>query len=403
MHIPSERVYREMRSEEASLWIVPANGGAEIAFLVKAPTSSIKALFAGCPMEFLLGKKGSYLCHGVRIHDSPDAPLLISGAVRVREEMLAIQRLAKDRQSALFLFNEMDVCLGWTNLEFIEKDAEAIYTLVGSFESLQVGSFDRDFAHALDCFCYSTDTTQSYPDAALVPLASIRLNLEPWRANRNHFIGLRESHVIEIDDLNEGDILERAIWASLESVFPLTLYKSPLVQIGEKKRELTDVLSFHKYGNFLIESKDLSILGSGFERSQARRISGVQKQVTKAIKQLVGACKAISRGEKIFDQNGIELAVVRDQPSHCIVLITELEHSGDWSEITRDLMTSMEATGAFFHVIDLREFIALLKGSLGGAELLDYNLMERCKRFVEVRDVHIRSQFAPNKQNQADA
>ena len=33
MHIPSKRVYNEMRSEEFSLWCVPANGGDEIAFL----------------------------------------------------------------------------------------------------------------------------------------------------------------------------------------------------------------------------------------------------------------------------------------------------------------------------------------------------------------------------------
>lgn len=397
MHIPSERIYREMRSEDVCLWIVPANGGEELAFLLKAPTSAIKALVAGCSLEFLLGKKGNHLCHGVRVLDSPDAPLLISGAVRIDEEIFAIERLLRDRKAPIFLFNEMDVCLAWTNLEIEEKNASSMFALVGSFLLLHTGPFDAAFSHALDCFCYSADSTQQYSDATAIPLVCTHLILEAWRINRNYFIGIRESHPIEIDDLNEGEILERAVWASLESVFPLTLYKSPSVQIGDKRRELTDVLSFYEYGSFLIESKDLSILRSGYERNQAKRISGVQKQITKAIKQLVGACKAINRRENVFDQNGNNLELVRDKPAHCIVLITELEHSGDWSYITNELIASMIDTGAFFHVMDLRELIILLKGSSGRADLLDYNLMERCKRFVQVRSVHVRTQIAPNK------
>lgn len=397
MHIPSERVYQEMQSEAASLWVVPANAGAEIAFLVKAPTSAIKALIAGCSLDFLLGKIGDCLCHGVRIKDSPDAPLLISGAVRIEEEHLAIDRLIQDKRAALFLFNEMDVCLAWTNLKFNDLEAEAAANLIGDHKSLYEGPFDKSCSHALDCFCFSTDVTQRYPNASMVPLVTIRFILEPWRTNANHFVGVRESHVVNMGDLEEGEIAERAIWASLESVFPLTLYKSPQVEIGKKARELTDVLSFHEYGCFLIESKDFSVLRSGYQRSQDRRISGVQKQARKAIRQLVGASKAISRGERILDQVGGEIEVVRDKPAHCIVLITELEHSGDWSGVEKDLIAAMQETGAFFHVVDLRELITLLKGSSGDAALLDYNLMERCKRFVEVKSVHIRSQVTPDK------
>jgi hypothetical protein len=46
-------------------------------------------------------------------------------------------------------------------------------------------------------------------------------------------------------------------------------------------------------------------------------------------------------------------------------------HWGDWSEIAVQLFEAMLRTGAFFHLIDLREFIALLKGSSGKAELFD--------------------------------
>lgn len=396
MHIPSERVYSEMRSEAASLWIVPANDGDEIAILIKAPSSSIKALIAGCELELVLGKINEYLCNGVRIHDMPDAPILISGAQRNIEEHRALFRLLKDLTAPVFLFNEMDVCLAWTNLTITASDATRIKKNIGDISTIYVGDFTSDCSHALDSFCYSTDQTQTYPDATLIPLEFIEVGLEPWRINNNSFIGIRESHSVVIDDKNEGEIFERAIWASLESVFPFNIHKSPQVRIGNKVRELTDVLAFHQYGSILIESKDLSVLQAGFERDQRRRTNGVKKQISKAIKQLVGACNALKNGNEVIDSKGDIVNLVRDQPYHCIILITEMMHWGEWKEIEQELMEAMKSTGAFFNLVDLREFITLLKGSSGRAESLDYNLMERCKSFVNCGSVHLRSQIAPN-------
>ena len=74
-------------------------------------------------------------------------------------------------------------------------------------------------------------------------------------------------------------MFERAIWASLTSVFPQTFYKSPQVQDGKQRLELTDVLSFYEYGSFLIEAKDLSVLDAGYHRDQLRRTASVQKQI----------------------------------------------------------------------------------------------------------------------------
>lgn len=59
MHIPSERVYNKMRAEAASIWYVPANDSKETAFIIKAPTPTLKALIAGCPIQLLFGKKAT--------------------------------------------------------------------------------------------------------------------------------------------------------------------------------------------------------------------------------------------------------------------------------------------------------------------------------------------------------
>lgn len=397
MHIPSERVYEEMRSESASLWIVPANGGDKLAVLIKAPSSSIKALVTGCAVELMFGKFDNLICNGVRIHDMPDAPILISGVQRDIEEHQALICLLEEKTAPIFLFNEMDVCLAWTNLVINEGDAQNTLNFLGESSGFYIGGFDKKCFCALDSFCYSTDPTQAYPNASLIPLNIIKPFFEPWRVNNNIFIGIHERHSITINDTNEGEVFERAIWASLESVFPLNIYKSPQVEIGEKTRELTDVLVFHECGYMLIESKDLSVLQAGYERDQQRRTNGVQKQILKAIKQLVGAGNAVNRGNKILDSSGNLLDIICDKPSHCIILITEMMHCGDWNEVEQEIMKAMQSTGSFFNLLDLREFITLLKGSLGQAELLDYNLRERCKSFVENGSVHIRTQIAPNR------
>ncbi|HEY9274615.1 hypothetical protein [Achromobacter sp.] len=384
-----------MRAEEVSLWVVPANGGEELAFLIKAPTSAIKALLAGCRLDLLFGRHGTYLCAGARIHDMPDAPMLISSVQREQEEHGALKRLLREQKTPVFLFNEMDACLAWTNMEISESDASEVAKIVNDEPALYVGPFTKDCSHALDCFCYSNDPSQRYPGATKIPLIDIQSMLEAWRVNHVSYMGVRTHQTITIDDLNEGEMFERAVWASLESVFPLTLHKSPQVQIGEKVRELTDVLSFYQYGSFLIEAKDLSVLQAGYGRSQDRRTNGVQKQVRKAIAQLVGAAKALLRGDRIMDEGAKELDVVRDQRPHCIVLISELMHTGDWSDVENQLRKATLTTQAFFHLIDLREFITLLKGSSGKAELLDFNLMQRAKIFAETGSVHIRSRVGP--------
>lgn len=392
VHIPNERIYDEMRSEESSLWYVPANGGDELAFLIKAPTSCIKALIAGCPLELYYGIKENFLCIGAKIMDMPDSPVFIYGLQRNEEEHRALLRALTARRFPLFLFNEMDINLAWTNVELTEKGAFSILDFLGEKLQFYVGPFTNDASYALDCFGHSVVSTQLYPNAHAISTCEITTSLEKWRTIPNSFVGVRYYHTITIDEKNEGEVFERAIWASLESVFPLTLYKSPQVKIGEKTRELTDIFSFYTYGSFLIEAKDLSILNAGYHRDQVRRTAGVQKQVKKAITQLVGASKAFVRGEVIFDTDGVELEVNREQPPHCIVLITELMHYGNWAAIEIQLMEAMKETGAFFHLLDLRELIALLKGSSGKAELLDYNLIQRLKIFIEKQSIFIRSQ-----------
>lgn len=385
-----------MTSEPASIWYVPADNGTETALLIKVPTPSIKALIAGCSVKLLFGKSGLHLCTGAIITDVPDAPLVLSGVQRNLEEHLALLRILQNCSTPIFLYNEMDICVAWANATLSPLEATKTIAFIGDPSELYVGPFTETTSHTLDCFCLSYNPAASYPNASTIPVEEIKLSVDSWNIITSFFYGENNYEPLRINNPKEGPSLEVTIWSSLSSVFPTSLFKNPKIMHNETSREFTDIFAFHPYGSFLIEAKDLSVFSAGIQRTQSRRISGIQKQVKKAIGQLVGAYKDFIDGKKIISADNAEISVDRSHPPHCIVLITELPLAGEWAEIVEKLYNAMRETGAFFHLLDLQELLMLLKGSSGNSILFDYNLMQRAKLFLETKSVFIRSQPCSN-------
>lgn len=395
MHIPSARVHREMLSEETGTWVVPAIGNGDTAILIKAPSSTLKALVSGAKLEFVFGVKDGYLCCGTRIFDVPDAPVLLCSVQRHLEEHEALTRVAKSGKTPVFLYNELDVCVAWSGGIIESEEMVAFQKFTSDPARFYSGPITPDLNTILDKFEPVLEFGSNLDNT--FELLSVSLAHGPWTANIISFAGTRHHQTVILTDANEGGVLEKTTWASLESVFPLSLYHSPQVHIGNKSRELTDVLAFYEYGTFFFESKDLSVIQAGIERGRERRLKGTQKQAHYAIEQLVGASKAAKRGEVVTDSDNEVINLVLDKPIHCIALLTELMHEGDWSNIEKALINAMIETGDFFHLFDLREFITLLKASNGEPHLFDYNLIKRCERFVESRSVHMRSRMGQKK------
>lgn len=390
MNIPIEKVYNQMRAEIASLWYLPANDGKETAFIIKAPTPTIKAVILGCNLKLIFGKEDSYLCNGVIIEDVPGSPVIISGVQVEAEEHQALLKSILQRKFPIFLFNEMDICVASAVIQLQIEDCEKILSFIKSEDELHTGSFDSLASAVLDCFEYTLDKILAYPNTHEIDIVEVIPNIGEWKTHEVYFLNQELVLKTDIAEKDEGENFEKTIWGSLESVFPTTLYKSPKVKIGEKVRELTDIYAHYEFGSFLIECKDLSVIQAGYGRNMDKRIAGVQKQIKKALKQLVGATNAFKRGELIFDNNNNEIISDRTQPPHCIVLITELMPNEDWDEITTLLINAVQQTGAFFHILDFRELITLLKQSFGDSRLIDYNLMKRCKLCLEKKSILIR-------------
>lgn len=379
-----------MRSTDASVWFVPANDGEDFSLLIKLPMAQIKAIIRGCSASVVLKVADSALFVGIRVFDIPGHPLITVKIQRQLEEHQALSRFVETGTAPVFLFNELDFSAASSTATMAFSDRERVLSAIENPSEFYIGERMNSHDFVLD----QMEQSMSFeaPNEVEFPLA-----FGKWESLEANFLGVEESHLLRVDSRDEGELLERMVWASLESVFPLNLYKSPQVRIGSKTRELTDVLTSYEYGSFLFEAKALSEYSTSPDRSLERRVSSVQSHIKKALDQLVGAGKALDRGDEVFDSKGNLIQIERKNPPHAIVLVSELIEAGDWSETVEHLMNALSASRMYVHILDLRELLTLLKIGRGQPELLDYNLMERCKKFVKYRNIFLRSKAASNK------
>ncbi len=359
---------------------------------IKTITPSIKALITGCPLKLVFGKKDDYLCVGVRIIDIPDSPLFISKVQYKSEEHNALIKILKEGMFQISLINEMDKLVAWGEIKISKEKAIEVLDLIKEKDSLYFGPYTKEVEYAHDCFCVSVEDTYKYkfPSAHTIPVIELETTTEKWTTIKSCFYGNQNQYSFIIDDKDEGRTFEQEIASALISVFPKTLYKNPNFKEGNKLQELTDIFTYYEKRSFLIEAKDLSVIDAGYERYKTRRISNIQKQVKKAIGQLTGAAKKFLQGNELYTVDNEKINVDRGVRPHCIVLITEFMHEGNWNEVEKLLFNAIEETGAFFHIMDLREFIELLKASSGIPEIIDYNLMQRCEWQMKSHSIHIK-------------
>ncbi|MBM7121366.1 hypothetical protein [Dyella kyungheensis] len=384
-----------MYSEEASLWFTLANGGDEEAILIKAPTATIKSIIVGCEVSIVVGRYENYLCSGVRAFDVPDKPLLISGVQRYEDEHVALLRILSKDRVPIFLFNEMDFCVASSEAMLDRNAALLAKKVLENPGGLYVGDFTKEASRALDNFCFTVDDTLLVPHQEKIAIAEMGLSFGAWVATKITVAGVLDHKDVDVANKNEGDVLEAVTWAALDSVFPFAMHHSPQVVEGIKQRELIDVISSYEYGSFLFEAKDLSVLNVEKQRTQERRISTVKGHVKKALGQLRAATKSVRRGDVVRSVDGKVIDINLSKPPHCIVLITEFIEDGDWNDVFIDMFKMATEVDCFIHVLDIREFVNLLKICEGNPGHFDYRLMERSKFCVEKRLVHVRSRVQP--------
>ncbi|MBB5357339.1 hypothetical protein HDE76_000521 [Rhodanobacter sp. ANJX3] len=390
MHMPSKRIRKEMYSEDASLWFTLANGGAETAILLKLTTTSLKALMQGCRFEILFDRIAGYVCWCARIYDVPERAMTVTGVIRHPDEFGAVIRVLNENGAPLFLYNEMDFCVAWADVTLDDVATRKALGLLSETSLKITIPFDAEASGALDVFCARLKERHSENTS----MVSVLATTETWTSAKIAVAGVNDLKRIDVSSEDEGFALEAITWSALESVFPFSLHHSPKVTEGIKERELIDIIASYEFGTFLIEAKDLAVLRAKPQRTHSRRLSTLRAHISRAIGQLKAAAKSVQQGVEVRTQGGEVISLNREQPLHCIVLVTEFIEDDDWEEVFMELCNAWIERECFFHVLDLRELVTMLKIAKGRSSHLDYMLMQRAKVCVEHSVPHVRSRVA---------
>jgi hypothetical protein len=122
----------------------------------------------------------------------------------------------------------------------------------------------------------------------------------------------------------------------------------------------------------------MAVLFTDLNRSSLRRARNIEKQINHGISQLVGAMRNLSAGLSLTSDAGtpIRLSVSTNPVCHCVVMVSEMHPSADWSSVAGQLIDASRETNAMFHVLDLRE-LRLLVGISGTPDELLAHLTRR--------------------------
>ena len=389
----SERITNELIREQASIWYINDVFGAKI--MVKINGSVIKSLYKGVKFEFLFGRDNNIMPaifhKGFRVHDDPIHYISLTGTDRFADEHTSLLAIMNRTYTYIHFHDELNVCVATAKLCFSLADQIKIINLLGSLSNLYVGDFDEDTAQSLNCFDYSLGIENNLKIVYKIDTEVITGTISEWHVMNNTFVGV--SHVqkdISIDAKDEGGILEQQVHAVLDSLFLKKVFRNPQFYTKSKLREFTDIFAHYHNGVFLIETKALGIIESSEDKGMDRKVSGLQKQISKGINQLKGAVKKIHGDIPIYDRNKIKIEFKKVNLPHSIVLVSELFPFGNWKGIELAMFEAMSETKMYLNVMDLREFMKYIGNARGDKDLLNLMLIERVEKFVEQQNIHMR-------------
>ncbi len=391
-----ERIFQELLHERAAIWYISDKSGAKI--MLKVPSFSIKALLKGCTIEFVFGRdeyQDSHIFHtGVRIYDDPVNYQSIFCAQRFLDEHLSLAKIMHLDQVEIQFYNEINICQAYGTLRLRAQDRHDIHALLSNAKILHKGDFDDLLSQSLDNFQFSLDSNCLFISTPkLIKTLVVNGIIDNWQIMQNTFIGINEDAVIKISDSFEGKILELEAMVLMGSLFGEYIWRSPQIFNNGQQRELIDILAYSEYGIFLIEAKALGIINSAEDVPMDRKVANLKKDISKAIKQLVGATKSITRNTRIYSFEKNEIVFKRTLLPHGIVLVSNLLPFGNWDETIQALLEAMLKVKIYIHVMDMSEFTRFIGYSKGDKNKFDYFLIERIENFVKNPSLAIRTEF----------
>jgi hypothetical protein len=389
-------IYREIISEPGGIWYISDEIGSKI--LIKIPSTTIKAIIKQCKIYLLFGKEVRknlyYLNIGVKINDFEEMPFSVISTCKNDFEQNAIQNIFKLESIYVEIFNELDICIAKSMIVIDPDQRNTLLQFIDVNRPYYKSNNELTNSEAelsLNNFQYSLDEKIKFANVKKIETFLIQIYFNDLKIVKSTFLGYNQQANIAFDSTDEGRLLENIALVPLQSLFGNNVYMNPLIINKHGTRELTDVFAYYEKACFIIESKSLSILNNN-DNEIIHHTEKIQKHIKKAIKQLLGVKRVLENNIKVYDsRTKSEIHVLgKDNPLHCIVLVENIYPVGNWDDIIKIAFEAIGDGEVFLNILELSEYLKFIKYARGRIGLFDYNLIERCKLFVQTKNLYIK-------------
>ncbi|HIE0919624.1 hypothetical protein JY436_02600 [Serratia marcescens] len=392
MYIPSSFLHKVICSEQIGVFCESNSDGYK-AVIAKIPTSTIKSIALGAKVEFYLYtmlKSPYYLALGMKIIDNISSPLYAIIPQRWQNSNNIFNSYFLDCELDFVVYDETDAP--------IQQNKMIIKT---NFKNKRVHdvlknttfNFPNDSESAnyfIDTICADLGFNfKPHPD---FPIVGFKFPVKITKVNTIFTIHANDQGTTQYDVVKDidGTRQERQIFQAFCLMDNSETTLSPLVKIGLKERELTDILTVTQNKKLIVvESKCLQYDISAFDKTASRTASNIIGHCKKAISQLEGAHKTIKRGERIYNSDGKTLLDGGDYSFYGIVIIDEFRPSKDWDAIISLMKICCVKHDICINVISISELIYTMKLCISSTDLLIQSLEDRYKACICSNNVNV--------------
>jgi len=363
---PSDSLKKKLNNAKTGLWPEHLVSKREVVLALKVPTNVIKSVYSGANcltiISVIEAEQANILCVGLQIEDEIENPVRILQPFVMEEEHSLIERLLSYPTFELHFFDENSRYLLGTTCSF---DCSLTKKAVDEVKNIRLFCLDHYKVEKVST--YFIETILHKLDLALdifqedinspmngKPIMAVIKHIIPLSLTLLDLIPIYENAAgkFRLDDNDEGRGLEQSIYSLIQKIYCNNTFLSPQVQEKTKQRELTDILGFDFDSNTicLVESKAMSVLGTGINKLSKRRAISIEKQIYKALKQLRGAIMRIRSGNEIRDREGRMINIPARDTSiiHAIVAISEMYLFVDWQKVASQAVPKPPTVKIFY-------------------------------------------------------
>ncbi len=410
--MPSGNICQLVQMDKIGIWVESFDEGKSSAIIIKSSSSSIKSVIQGCDLKLLIGicskDKKKYIAIGAMIYDVHDSPLLIFYPARYESSIDAVRFLMTNTEITLSFFDELDLPVysakgqidifsesfiaGIDQNVTIPGDMEIVDSMVDSF-ALEIDlQYGTSYGYKGSEQRYNCSIERR--DIAISDSSPILVNTFSEDIPKNNVS-------YDVSTGNEGTTQELQLDFILNHYFDGKSFLSPQIRIGAKSRELTDILLIRSNNIYLIESKSLNINLSGVASTLSRRAGKIKKHANKALRQMEGVFKKIRQGYPVMENETLkDISIPEENKLHGIILLSNFQDYyiyDEWRDCSKKIYEiSSSINNCTLHIMDLAEFVNLLKLSHVSKVKFDESMAMRFEGFLEkgiLKIEHVNSSF----------